>query len=156
VPKKTISLATIINVINESLNERIPFHSLLGMQVHVQAGEPACIRINMKPDLIGNFVTGVLHGGVISSVLDTTGALIAIEGALKQLQVSTREQVVYHLTKTSTIDLRVDFLRPGKGTSFVATGTVLRTGKRVAVTRTEFRNEESLLIALGTATYVIG
>lgn len=155
-PKKPISLATIIDALEESFNTRVPFNSLLGIQVHLQAREPACIKIDMKPELIGNFATGVLHGGVISSVLDVIGGLIAIEGALKRLQVSTREEVLYHLKKLGTIDLRVDFLRPGKGKSFAATGTVLRTGKRVAVTRTEFRNEESLLIALGTGTYIIG
>ena len=155
-PKKPISRAIIIDVLQETFNERAPFNSLLGIQVHEQAEGPACIKIDMKPELIGNFVTGVLHGGVITSLLDVIGGWIAIEGVLKQLRMTTREEVFYHLSKLGTIDLRVDFLRPGKGKSFAATGTVLRTGKRVAVTRTEFRNEENLLIAVGTGTYIIG
>ena len=36
-----------------------------------------------------------------------------------------------------TIDLRVDYLRPGRGNYFIATGRVVRLGNRVAVAHTE-------------------
>lgn len=39
---------------------------------------------------------------------------------------------------------------------FLATGHVLRLGKRVAVTRTEFVNDEGTLIAVGTSIYIVG
>lgn len=41
-------------------------------------------------------------------------------------------------------------------TVFLATGHVLRPGKRVAVTRTEFVNDEGILIAAGTSSYIMG
>jgi len=55
----------------------------------------------------------------------------------------------------STIDLRVDFLRPGLGKWFVATAYTLRTGNRVAVTRIELHNDRNDLIAVGTGSYVV-
>ena len=54
-----------------------------------------------------------------------------------------------------TIDLRIDFLRPGTGTRFFAKGYLLRTGSRVAVTRMELHNEDDVLIAVGTGAYVV-
>ena len=60
------------------------------------------------------------------------------------------------LSKVGTIDMRVDYLRPGTGKHFTATGWILRTGGKVAVTRMELRNEEETLIAVGTGTYTVG
>ena len=55
-----------------------------------------------------------------------------------------------------TIDMRIDYIRPGRGTHFLATGHILRLGHSVAVTRTEFVNNEGVLIAVGTSTYSVG
>ena len=57
--------------------------------------------------------------------------------------------------KLGTIDLRIDYLRPGIGQRFEATGYILRTGNKVAVTRIELKNEIDQLIAVGTGAYVI-
>jgi uncharacterized protein (TIGR00369 family) len=57
--------------------------------------------------------------------------------------------------KLGTIDLRVDYLRPGLGRHFVSVGQVLRAGNKVAVTRIELTNDEHQLIAVGTGAYVI-
>jgi uncharacterized protein (TIGR00369 family) len=54
-----------------------------------------------------------------------------------------------------TIDLLVDYLRPGLGKHFLATGYILRIGNRVAVTRMELHNEEERLIAVGTGAYQV-
>jgi len=66
------------------------------------------------------------------------------------------EKVKERFTKISTIDLRTDYLRPGVGKSFTASGFTLRTGNKVAVVRTELHNDEGVLIAVGTASYIVG
>jgi uncharacterized protein (TIGR00369 family) len=58
-------------------------------------------------------------------------------------------------TRVNTIDLRVDFLRPGLGKWFVASAFTLRTGNKVAVTRIELHNDQNELIAVGTGSYVV-
>jgi uncharacterized protein (TIGR00369 family) len=55
-----------------------------------------------------------------------------------------------------TIDLRVDYLRPGRGKTFIARGRIMRAGRKVAVVRMEMHNESELLVAVGTGTYMIG
>ena len=55
-----------------------------------------------------------------------------------------------------TIDLRVDYLRPGLGQWFYATGMVMRSGRKVTVARMELHNDLEKLIAVGTGTYIVG
>ena len=54
-----------------------------------------------------------------------------------------------------TIDLRVDFLRPGVGRHFVASAEVTRLGGRVGSTQMRLVNDEGTVIATGAGVYVI-
>ena len=58
--------------------------------------------------------------------------------------------------RLGTIDLRVDYLRPGAGEYFVATARVLRSGNRIAVIYAELHNDSEELIASATCTYLVG
>ena len=55
-----------------------------------------------------------------------------------------------------TIDLRVDYLRPGIGKHFIASSFILRAGNKVAVTRMELHNDNGEHIAVGTGAYLVG
>ena len=114
------------------------------------------VRIDMRDELIGNFIRRVLHGGVISSVLDLTGGLIASVELLKSMETKSIDEVGKRLARVGTVDLRVDYLRGGKGKFFVASGAALRKGNKVAVVLTELINDRETLIAAGTGTYLIG
>jgi uncharacterized protein (TIGR00369 family) len=65
-----------------------------------------------------------------------------------------REERYLRLAKLGTIDMRVDYLLPGRGKHFEATASLLRVGKKVFVARMELRNENDELIAAGTGTYL--
>ncbi len=137
--------------------KKMPFNDLLGFEIIIDDVDKPMIKFNMNENLIGNYYYKILHGGVISSVLDTIGGLIAFIGVLKKHNIENGWQnLMEKLTKISTIDLRVDYLRPGKGKFFIATGNILRTGNKVAVNRMELRNNENELIAVGTGTYLVG
>ena len=113
------------------------------------------VRFDMRDELIGNFTRGNLHGGVISSVLDVVGGLVAFIALLRREGVQSLEDEADKFSRLGTIDLRVDYLRPGLGTTFSAKGFVLRAGRKVVVTRMELHNEEESLIAVGTGAYSI-
>ncbi len=136
--------------------EKIPFNKDLGMKI--ESLEPGDIRIKFKMEdrLIGNYMRSVLHGGVISSVLDATGGLIAIVRLLEKMADQPIEEFEKRFRRMGTIDLRIDYLRPGQGRYFIASGSIMRSGRRVSVTRMELHNEKDLLIAVGTGTYVVG
>ena len=135
--------------------EKIPFNKLLGMHVESLDFESAKVKIEMREELIGNFIKKTLHGGVTSSVLDVIGGLTAFMTLLKKMEGASSEEKLERLAKFGTIDLRVDYLRPGRGKYFIAQGSVLRTGKKIAVTRMELHNDEKVLIAVGTGTYAV-
>jgi uncharacterized protein (TIGR00369 family) len=136
--------------------ERIPFNRLLGLKVTHLGNEEAATRFDLADDFIGNFAHRTLHGGVISTVLDATGGLTASAGVLTRMGDRPLAAVEKQLTQIGTIDLRIDYLRPGRGTRFSARGAIMRTGNKVAVIRMELTNEKSLIIAVGTGTYLVG
>ena len=138
--------------------EQIPFNKVLGLKPTKLSNDYCEFKMNMKDDLIGNFLQGILHGGAISTALDVTGGAMAMVAAwqrLKQQEVPSEERTKT-LSKLGTIDMRVDFLQPGKGKEFTIGATLLRIGNKVAVTRMEFKNENNDLIAVGTGTYLCG
>jgi uncharacterized protein (TIGR00369 family) len=136
--------------------ERIPFNRVLGLHIERTTAGEIAIRFDMREELVGNFTRGSLHGGVISSSLDVVGGLVAFLAWLKREQPESLADGAARFSRLGTIDLRVDYLRPGLGESFVATGYVLRTGRKVVVTRMELHNDEATLIAVGTGAYSIG
>ncbi len=150
------SFDKIWKILRELYEHKIPFNKVLGLQVESLKMEDVRVKFEMKDDFIGNYVQGILHGGVISAVLDTTGGLTASLGVLQKMKGNTAEEIGKNLTKIGTIDLRIDYLRPGKGDYFIATGSIMRAGRRVSVTRMELYNDQNLLIAVGTGTYIVG
>lgn len=136
--------------------ENIPFNKLVGMQLVYVGRDRVDVKMEMTPEVIGNFVHGNLHGGVISSLLDVAGGGMAVVGAYERTRDMTDEERQKILNKVGTIDIRVDYLRPGRGEWFLATARLLRTGNKVAVTRMELHNDQDDLIALGTGTYLCG
>lgn len=138
------------------LFERIPFNEYLGIELDEVSLQRVVMHLPMKQELVGNFYFGILHGGVIASLLDVVGGAMAMIGAFEKNQHLTTEERAQRLSRLGTIDLRVDYLRPGRGKRFSASATLLRSGNKVAVVRSELHNEEETLIAVGTGTYLCG
>ncbi len=143
-------------ILKDIYQNSMPFNRLLGIEIISLTQKNVQARIDMREELIGNFVHGILHGGVISAVLDLTGGLIASVELLNQLDGASNEEIARRMARIGTIDLRVDYLRTGKGRYFLSTGSILRQGGRLAVVRTEICNDLNSLIAAGTATYQVG
>lgn len=136
--------------------EKIPFNKVLGVKIESTSNEHVRTKFEMRDDLVGNFTQGMLHGGVISAILDATGGLMTSIGLLQKIWKQPMEEIEKNLTRISTIDLRVDYLRPGQGRHFVSNGSIMRAGRKVTVTRMEMHNDQDVLIAVGTGTYIVG
>ena len=135
----------------------IPFNRILGVRdCRIDDEGVVRIRIDRRDELIGNFARGFLHGGVVSATLDVVGGIAAMMAVVGRDLPETREEAGRIFSKVSTIDMRIDYLRPGVGEWFDASATVLRTCSRVAVTRMELHNDEGTLVAVGTGTYMVG
>ena len=148
--------ANLYKLITEMYEEKIPFNRIIGFQIISLQTDCVCTRFDMRAELIGNYIKETLHGGVISAVLDATGGLNASIHLLDKLQDASMDEIKKGLARIGTIDLRVDYLRPGRGRFFLAAASIMRAGRKVAVTRMELHNDQELLIAVGTGTYIIG
>jgi uncharacterized protein (TIGR00369 family) len=82
--------------------------------------------------------------------------MTATASAVERMRGLSFDEISERIARIGTIDMRVDYLRPGRGTQFHSSGKVMRTGRKVAVTRMELKNSEDVLIAVGTGAYIIG
>lgn len=98
----------------------IPFNRYIGLELTELTSGFAKMVVPFRDELVGDFVRGALHGGVISASIDACG------GAVVWSQCEEADRV-------STVDLRVDYLRPGQLEAVIIEGRVLRLGNRVGV-----------------------
>ncbi len=144
-----------LSAIREMFEEKPPFHKILGVKIRSISFDRVQLFLKMREEFIGNYIQGSLHGGVISSLIDITGGLAAFMGLQGKLSGEALEKRLARIGKLGTIDLRVDYLRPGRGKEFVSTGYNLRTGNKVSVIRIELHDESNALIAVGIGSYNI-
>lgn len=150
-----MDLNDMLKILGNIYETRMPFNRLLAIRITELTATNVQVRIDMREELVGNFIRNILHGGVISAVLDLTGGLVASVELLKRIEDKDSEEIARRLARIGTIDLRVDYLRAGKGDYFLSSGSVLRQGNKVAVIRTQLCNESNILIAAGTGTYLV-
>lgn len=141
--------------ITDLWERRITFNGVLGLRV--ESLDPAAprLRFDMRPELVGHYLYGRLHGGVISAVLDATGGYALTLGIGEKHPDETAEQVMHRFGRMGTIDLRIDYLRQGIGRHFIASAEVTRLGGRVGSTLMRLVNDEGVLIATGAAAYIV-
>lgn len=151
-----MEMTELLPMLKEIYESMMPFNKWLGIQINRMDTGQVELQFSKKPDMIGNFTADMLHGGVISSVIDLTGGICSQAAVLDTIRNLPIPEIEARFKKMSTIDLRVDFLRPGQGDIFTCQASVIRMGNKVAVAGMELKNEKDLLIAIGTGTYLIG
>ena len=135
--------------------ERIVFNQLLGLKITAVEPERVVARIDMRHELVGHFAYNRIHGGVISAGLDAMGGLACMAAIGARHMDEPPEQRLHRFAKLGTIDLRIDYLRPGIGDHFELSAEVLRLGSRVASTRMEFRGADGKLLSCGSGAYIV-
>jgi len=134
----------------------MPFNRELGLELAAFDEQRVELTFTHQTRLVGNAAQRILHGGVIASVLDVAAGLVCVGSALLRQDELTEQALRERMAKMGTIDLRVDYLRPGRGDQFTLTSSLLRAGNKVAVARAELHNDDGLHIASATATYLVG
>ncbi|WP_371187952.1 thioesterase family protein [Thalassotalea maritima] len=150
-----MSLSHVFDEIITVWNQHIAFNRLLGFEIVIMREDYAEIHFNWHDKLMGNPVQKILHGGVTASVLDMVGGVVVAANVISTLEQPSQASIKKKLARMATIDLRTDFLRPGKGEKFIASAHIIRHGNKVAVARMELHNEQQQHIAFGTGTYIV-
>jgi len=133
--------------------EMIVFNQVLGLKIASITPERVMGRIAMRHELVGS--PNRLHGGVISASLDAMGGLAVMAAIGARHLDEAPAQRLHRFGKLGTIDLRIDYLRPGIGEHFELHAEVLRLGSRVATTRMEFRGADGKLLSTGAGAYIV-
>ena len=144
-----------IAALKDIFEDKIAFNRVLGLEITQIAPERVQARIAMKPELIGHYGHQRIHGGVISAGLDAMGGLAVMAAIGARHMDEAPLQRLQRFAKLGTIDLRVDYLRPGIGASFELRAEVLRLGSRVASTRMEFLGADGTLLSAAAAAYIV-
>ncbi len=130
--------------LKEFMEQGIPFNSFLGMRVRLLEHGHARLLLPFRKEFIGDSRRPALHGGLISTLVDTCGGLAAWTCCAPD-------------DKIATVDMRVDYLLPGPAADIEARAHVERLGNRVAVVSCLVlpAQGEEKTIAVGRAVYNI-
>ena len=144
-----------ITLLKEMFEQRIVFNQVLGLKIDSIDGEGVSGHIEMRRELIGHYAHQRLHGGVISASLDAMGGLAVMAAIGVRHLDEPPAQRLQRFGKLGTIDLRIDYLRPGIGERFELRAQVMRLGSRVASTRMEFLGADGKLLSTGAGAYIV-
>ena len=117
----------------------VPFAKLLGIKLDSVEPCDASLSLQIRDDFRQN--AGVVHGGVIASLIDSATAF-AILPLLNPNERST------------TVDLTISYLRPLTVGSMVAHAKVIRAGQRLIVVFAELHDDAGNLAATALSTYM--
>ena len=118
-----------------------PFPTFLGMQFEEVRQEYGRIRLPYRPEL--NQPAGMVHGGVIASLIDTAvvPALFSVLDGIPR--------------KMLTIDLHVHYFDAGFEEDLIAEGWTRRRGRSTAFVTAEVATVSGKLLAAGNMAYRI-
>ncbi|MEZ4604742.1 MAG: hypothetical protein R2861_15470 [Desulfobacterales bacterium] len=83
----------VLEFIREYFNQVVPFNMLVGLNVVKLTPAVVEVYTAMRSDLIGNTVQKILHGGVVATLLDVAGGLVAMAQSIEKLDALTTENV---------------------------------------------------------------
>ncbi len=141
--------------VREIFEDKIVFNRVLGLRITDIAPHQVRARIDMRPELVGHYAYHRVHGGVISAGLDAMGGLAVMAAIGARHMDEPPAQRLHRFAKLGTIDLRIDYLRPGIGATFELHAETLRLGSRVASTRMSFSGADGKLLATGAGVYIV-
>lgn len=122
----------------------IPHARALGMELVAVAPGVVEIAMDWRADFVGDPRTGVLHGGVVSALMDTCCGASVMAHPRRP-------------TTTATIDLRIDYLRGATPRQRVrARAECFHVTRSVAFVRaTAHDDDDSLPVATATGSFTI-
>ncbi len=108
----------------ETMETRVAFNRHLGVRIARMDRGFVRMELPFRGEFVGDETTGALHGGLVCTIVDACG------GAAAWSCVEEDERV-------STLDLRVDYLRPAPAGDLVAEAIVTHESREVI--RTDVR-----------------
>lgn len=109
--------------IANAMNEGSPQARALGFQTLEIGGAVAVLKVPYRPEIVGEPETGVIAGGVVTTLLDHASGQ-AVHAAMSEW------------TSIATLDLRIDYMRPAQpGRDVLARAHCYKVTRSVAFVR---------------------
>jgi uncharacterized protein (TIGR00369 family) len=134
-----------VAIFQKLFSDTIPHNKSLGMKVLAVARGLASMRLDWRPELVGNPETGVLAGGPLTAMLDSCCGM-AVATMLKAPE------------PFATLDLRIDYAKPATpGQPVIAEAECYRITRSVAFTRAfAHHGDPKDPIAAASGTFMLG
>ena len=117
-----------------------PFARLIGLKDGRSDSGVGTVSITVQPRHLQS--AGNVHGGLIA-VLAATAFFRAVRSLLEPGD------------RTTTVEMKINFLAPSSSGELTATATVVSSGNRLVVAEVEVTDQDQTLIAQGLGTYLI-
>ncbi len=111
---------------------------LLGFDVESVHDGRAIFRLDVRPR--HKQIHGVVHGGILAALADTTAAIAAYTAVPRGVELAT-------------LEMKINFMEPVPGGTVKADAKVLRAGRNFIVTECEIFNESGSLAAKALLTF---
>ncbi len=111
---------------------------LLGFDVESVQDGRAIFRLDVRPK--HKQIHGVVHGGILAALADTTAAIAAYTVIPRGMEIAT-------------LELKINYLEPVPGGRVKADARVLRRGRNFIVTECDIFNEDGSLAAKALLTF---
>jgi uncharacterized protein (TIGR00369 family) len=122
------------------MSEGVGFRELVGTELSSAEEGRAIVEVHAEDRHLNP--GGTVHGGVVYTLVD-----VSMAEALKTTIAEGDERPV-------TIEIKVNYLEPGKAGTLTSTAQVRKGGKRVTIVEAEVA-QEGEVVALATGTYTI-
>lgn len=122
-------------------HQSMPYTQRLGVEVLEHGPELVRSRLAWEPSLCT--IGGVMHGGVLMALADSTGAVCAFLNLPKGGQ------------GTTTVESKTNFLRGVSAGYATASATPLHVGRKFVVVETAIRDDNNKLVAKVTQTQAV-
>lgn len=93
--------AAMLETLNELYIGAVPHNGVVGMRLVDVEPEAATMALPWSAEHVGNPETGVLHGGIVTTLIDSTCGIAVFIRLQKFVRIAT-------------LDLRIDYLKPAR------------------------------------------
>lgn len=120
------------------LQRRVPYWKTLGLELLEVGDGRATMAVTFRPE---HLQSGVMHGGVVASLIDSACACAALSLILPDAY-------------GTSVNLQVAYLKPITAGRITARAECLRAGRRILFTEARVQDEAGDVVATGTSQLV--
>ena len=116
-----------------------PFFCWLGVRAKTVTPKRIVLTADTAAEMFGNPEVGAVHGGVFASLIEIACSYTVIAPTART---------------AATVDLRVDYHRPGIGSHFTVAATPIRRGRTVTLSEAQVMDDHGRVVASGRAMMI--